>query len=221
MSTSRIPRVLAVLAIALAAPTAVAQTPVCITGMLEPLAGATICMQGETHRLAGTAVFLRSSLLDLRPYNGQVVRVTGSEIGLLCRVVDVVTVSPPPAQLTSCGSPMPGCPLRLRVGPSTLGQWALFGAFSSDFLPLGCTPPNGIDGTILLGQPTFALASGLLTGTGGDHTIQIPAVPALAGVRVWFQGARQDIAPVGPAQLTNVVEMQLVPFMPVCAPVNC
>lgn len=207
--------------LALAASVAVAQRPFCITGVVEPVVSATVCMQGETHRIAGTGVYLRSSLVNLAPYVGQVVRVTGSDIGLTCRVVDVFTVSAPPAQLTGCGTPMPGCPIRLRVGPASLGQWALFGSFTSGFVPLGCSPPDGIDGTILLGLPTFALASGLLTGTGGEHTIQIPAVPALAGVRVWFQGARQDLGPVGPPQLTNVVEMQLVPFMPVCGPVNC
>lgn len=212
-------RSLAVLA--LAASAALAQRPFCITGVVEPVGGFTTCMQGETHRIAGTSVFLRSATVNLGSYVGQLVRVTGSDIGITCRVVDVATVSNPPALLTGCGTPMPGCPIRLRVGPSSLGQWALFGSFTSGFVPLGCTPPDGIDGTILLGQPTFALASGLLTGTGGEHTIQIPAVPALAGVRVWFQGARQDIGPVGPPLLTNVVEMQLVPFMPVCGPVNC
>lgn len=212
----------ALAALAFLGSVAVAQSPLCITGVVEAVGGFTICMQGETHRIAGTRVYLRSALVNLNQHVGQLVHITGSDIGITCRVVDVFTVSAPRALLTGCGTPMPGCPYRLRVGPAALGQWALFGAFTDGFVPVGCTPPDSIDGTILLGQPTFALASGLLTGTGsGDHTIQIPAVPALAGVRVWFQGARQDIGPVGPPQLTNVVEILMVPFMPVCGPVNC
>ncbi|GAB4140301.1 MAG: hypothetical protein Fur0037_06780 [Planctomycetota bacterium] len=200
---------------------AAAQTPVCITGIVQPVGGPTICMQGETHLLEGTGVFLRSSAVDLNRWVGQMVRIEGVDIGLLCHVLDVARVGNALAVMQHCGTPMPGCTIKLKIGPGGLGRWAMFASFSPGFTPLGCSPPGfQIDGTLLLRGPTL-LAMGLFTGPWGEVLVPIPPNPALQGLRIRFQGARQDIGPVGPIQFSNGETITIAPFMPPCGGVNC
>jgi hypothetical protein len=206
---------------ALLATAAAAQTPVCVSGVVLPVGGPTICMQGETHILEGTRVYLRSATVDLTRWVGQLVRVEGTDIGLVCNVIDVAQVTNAHAVLRHCGTPMPGCTIKLQVGPGALGQWALFASFAPGFLPLGCAPPGfTLDGTLLLQSPTV-LAIGMFPGPWGELLVPIPSTPALQGLRVWFQGARRDIGPIGPAQLTNSEVITIVPFMPPCGGINC
>ncbi len=199
-----------------------AQGSVCLTGEVVPVGGPTICMQGETHRIQHTRVFLKSSVLDLNRFNGMVVRISGRGIGVTCTVIDVVDVQLPRAVLTRCGSPSPGCPIKLKLCPGGLGRWWLWGSFSGPgYLPIGCVPPDFIDGTVLLGLPAITIVHGTVIGLCGEYILRIPNDPSLVGVRAWFQAARQDIGPVGPITISNVEFLQLAPFMPPCAPINC
>lgn len=205
----------------LLAASAVAQPQVCATGIVEPVGGPTICMQGETHRLADTSLYLKSQMLDLNAFVGQLVRVVGADVGVTCRVLEVTQVTPPHAVLRWCGSPMPGCPIRLQVGPGALGYWWLFGAFGPGYLPVGCGGLEWIDGTAFLQLPPVAVAQGFFTGPWGEYVLQLPPNPSLVGAQVWFQGLRQDVGPVGPMQLTNVETFTITPFLPPCAGINC
>ena len=193
---------------------------ICVTGVLEP-SGFTICMQGETHHLADTPVFLRSNTINLNAFLGQNVRVEGTDIGLLCRVLDVTSATPAGATLELCGTPMPGCSIKLKVGPGAIGQWALAASFGSGFLPLGCAPPDMLDGTWLLGTPAVTLVVAPFTGPFGEYIWPLPNDPSLQGIQLMFQGARQDFGPIGPIQFTNVLPVQLIPFMPPCGSINC
>jgi hypothetical protein len=202
--------------------TAAAQSPVCASGVVRPVTGPTICMQGETHMLADTRLYLRSATIDLNRYNNQLVRIEGTDIGVTCRVVAVSAVYDAPAVLRHCGTPMPGCPIKLQVGPGALGRWALFASFGQGVLPLGCAPPGfWLDGTFFLAVPAETLSLGFFGGAWGEYTIPIPAIMSLAGMRLWFQGARQDIGPIGPVQFTNAEQITVVPFMPPCGGINC
>lgn len=192
---------------------------VCLNGVLEPVGGPTICQQGETHLVAGTRVYLRSRTVDLNRWNGQLVRIEGNDISVTCRVLEVTQVTPPTAVLRWCGSPSTGCPVKLTVGPGAIGQWLLFGAFQQGYQPLGCVFP--VDGTLLLGGTIATVNGGMFGGPSGDTVIFIPLSPALVGMRVLFQGARQDIGPLGPPQLTNLELLVLSPFMPPCQPLGC
>lgn len=198
-----------------------AQSPICVSGVVQPVTFPTICIQGETHFLAGTSVFLRSNVVPLAQFVGQNVRVQGTDIGLVCRVLDVAAIAPAPAQLESCGTPMPSCQLRFKVTPGALGQYGVFGSLGSGFAPLGCAPPDGLDGTLLLGAPVHVFVVGLFSGPIGDYVWQLPNTPAIQGVQVWIQAARQDIGPVGPIQFSNVLRFVIAPFMPVCGSINC
>lgn len=205
---------------ALLAPPVPAQGPVCVTGRVVPV-GPTICQQGETHMLECARVFLRSSSVNLARYNGQIVRIEGRDIGLLCTVLDVNRVTPAPATLIRCGSPSPGCPIKLKVCPGAIGRWWLFGSFRPGFRPVDCQGMRFFaDGSLLLGVPGVTLVSGMPLGTCGELTINIPADPALTGLQAWFQGVRQDIGPVGPLQLTNAECVTLLPMRP-CSVPNC
>lgn len=210
-----------VLSTVLFAAAVAAQSPVCATGVVQPVTGPTICMQGETHTLLGTQVMLRSQLVNLQQYVGQLVRVEGPDIGVTCRVLDVAAVTPARATLVSCGTPMPGCPMKFKVGPGAIGRYALVVSFRAGYQPFGCAPPDWIDGTLLLGSPAITLVVAMFPGPSGDYVWQIPNSPSLVGTRLWFQGARQDIGPVGPVELTNTVPVVLSPFMPPCGGIGC
>jgi hypothetical protein len=200
---------------------ALAQNPVCATGVIEPVTGPTICMQGETHLLAGTRLYLRSRAVDLNRYLGQLVRVEGPDIGVTCNILEVTAVTNPHAILNWCGTAMPGCPIKLQVGPGAIGRWALFGSFGPGYLPLGCGGIEWIDGTVFMLLPAVSLGGGMFPGPWGEIVLPIPPSMSLVGTRVWFQGARQDIGPVGPVQLTNVQLITITPFMPPCGSINC
>jgi hypothetical protein len=197
-----------------------AQAQVCVTGRVTPVGGPTICQQGETHYLECTRVFLRSNLLDLNRFNGQIVRITGRDIGVTCRVLDVARVDPPPATLEWCGSPSTCCPVKFKVCPGGLGQAWLFLSTAPDYQPLGCGNTL-LGGTLLIAPPLIEVWSGMLTAGCGEVTIPIPCNNSLVGLQVWLQGARRDIGPIGPLWLTNAVCFRIAPFLPPCAPTGC
>jgi hypothetical protein len=195
---------------------------VCVSGEVQPLGGPTICQQGETHFLVGTGVMLRGNGVALDPHVGTIVTVSGPDIGLLCHVIDVTqVVTPAPVISVSCGSPVPGCPLRVATQGPGLGLGLLAIGVGSAFQPLGCNGgPGTLDGTVLLG--TFELLVVGQTQTGRvDTTLVIPSNQALVGVTVGFQGAHMTTGRQGPVRLSNLVEVTIVPFMPPCMPVNC
>ncbi|HEX6812856.1 MAG TPA: hypothetical protein VF384_14615 [Planctomycetota bacterium] len=210
-----------ILAMASFAAFAATQSQVCVSGVVQPVTSPTICMQGETHYLAGTSLFLRSTVVPLAQFVGQNVRVQGPDIGLVCRVLDVTAIFPAPARLESCGTPMPGCSMRFKLTPGAIGQYGLFGSLGPGFAPLGCAPPDVFDGSLLLGWPLHTFVIALFTGPAGDYVWPLPNTPAIQGVQVWMQGARQDIGPIGPIQFTNLVRFTIVPFMPPCGGINC
>lgn len=206
--------------------TALQAQDICVTGELQPVPGPTICQQGETHMLVGTgtnAVFLRSNSVNLQASVGNIVTVVGQDIGLLCRVLDVTSVvDPAPVVTVSCGSPSPGCPIRVATQGPGLGFAMLAIAFDSGFTPLGCgTLPGELSGTVMLGNVAELLLAGQ-TSTGRiDSTLAIPSDNALIGTNVGFQGAHLTLGRVGPLRLSNIVWVQLAPFLPPCAPLNC
>lgn len=203
-------------------PAQIGTATVCITGRVLPVSGPTICMQGETHYLECTRVFLRSLAIDLTRLEGRLVRLVGRDIGVTCRVLEVVAAMPPIATLATCGTPSIGCPIKLKVCPGGLGLFWTFVALRPGFHPLGCGGlPGGFEGTVLLGQPAVTNGSGPLGAGCGEVIQRIPTDPNLVGLDVWFQGARVDIGPVGPFQLTNVECIRIGPPGPPCALPNC
>lgn len=195
-----------------------AQARVCVTGRITPVGGPTICMQGESHYLESTGIYLKSRVVDLSRYNGKVVEIVGRDVGVTCRVIEVEQVLLARATLEWCGSGSTGCPVKFRVCPGGLGYGWLFWSVTQGYLPLGCSPPNFIDGTVLLGPPIVPLWEGWLISGCAEITVQIPWDNSLVGFRVWLQAVRMDIGPVGPLILSNAVSFQIAPFMPPCAP---
>jgi hypothetical protein len=196
-----------------------AQSDVCITGLLVPDSGPSICTQRFTHALADTGVRLVSRSLDLNAHNGRLVKVVGREVGVTCRILEVsAVIDPPPATLTLCGTPQSSCPVKLELCPIGMGQGWLFLGLQPDFAPLACGQ-GFLDGTLLLQSPIALTAFG--AGGCGELLLTIPLAHSLQGLQLWFQGARRDIGPIGPLQLTNVVTFRITPFMPPCGPTNC
>ena len=139
-------------ALAAIAPPANAQGSVCMNGLLQPVLPPSC--GAATHRFECGNVELRSSAVVLDDYVGQLVRVTGVDVGTACPLLDVATIEPARTTLDLCGSPVLGCPIELTVCPVLQGVWALWVSTSPGFYPLGCARiPNGVDGTIGLGLP--------------------------------------------------------------------
>lgn len=206
---------------ALLAATAVAQGEVCVSGRVAPVTGPTICMQGETHFLENTRVFLKSSTVNLGQWVGQLVRVRGADVGVTCRVIEVREIGLALAALSWCGSSSPSCRLKLTMCPGGLGRWWLWAAFAPGYLPVDCAGPGSIDGTVLIGGLAVNLVFGQMIGACGEYSLSVPNDPSLIGLQVWFQGARQDVGPLGPIYISNVEVITLRPLLPPCAPTNC
>jgi hypothetical protein len=195
------------------------------TGVIQPASLATFC-QEETHYLtcsastpaAPTGLLLKSSTLDLSLWEGQNAVFTAVPRGVECEIWDVIDVHvPPPATLVVCGAPVPGCEMRLRVGPSgVLGQYWLYVSLAPGFVPI-----NPVKGTLLIAEPLIFVASGSTAGLDATVDFTLPTMPLLTGLSLWFQGARRDIGPIGPVQLTNAVCLTILGPSPPCHSIDC
>jgi len=208
----------------LLAPAGVAQ--VRFTGVVQPATLPSIC-QEETHFLTCTGptpgfpsgVLLKSTTLDLDAFVGKNTRFLAWPRGVECPIYDVFDAGPPTSTLVSCGAPVPGCPMRFRVGPTgVLGRFWLWMGLGPNFLPV-----NAISGTWQLGTPFFLLGSGFTVGTPSETAVDIviPFDTALTGLNLWVQGARQDIGPIGPIELSNSLCFKILGPSPPCIEIDC
>ena len=186
------------------------------TGTLVPDTLPSICQEGS-HRLACNGARIKSTSLDLEQLEGKLMKFEAVLAGVECDIWNVLSATPASATLVSCGTPIPGCPVRFRVGPTgVIGQYFLFGAVDSAFVPLGPTL-----GTQLIELPGFFLGSGPTFGDGSAVDVAIPNDLGLVGLDLWFQGGRFDIGPVGPIELTNAVCFTIGPPLPPCFNPDC
>jgi hypothetical protein len=210
-----------VLAVLLLGSVAIAQSaapkPVSVTGLIVPTPGpVSICQQNETHRIACTDVFLKSSTIDLHPWVGKIATVIGKDVGVTCTVVDVTAIQSPAATLSMCGAPNLACPIKVQICPSgAIGIYGIFAAADSAFVPV-----NLYTGSFLLSFPFVELAQGIQQFPRSGFQVQIPMTPALVGVEVHLQGFLQDIGPVSPPVLTNPICFTIGAFS-MCMPIQC
>ena len=175
-----------------------------------------LCQEG-THRLDCHGLRLASSTFDLTALEGQLLRFGVVQRGVLCDVYEVVEVGVATATLEWCGTPSPGCPVRLRVGPTgVIGAWSLWAAAGPAFFPL-----DEVTGSVLVQPPALFLGSGLTFGEEAYFEASVPDDPALVGAPLWFQGTRHDIGPVGPLELTNVECFTILPAKLPCLLPDC
>jgi hypothetical protein len=223
----RIQRLLtACLAAALVAPALGAQKANFI-GTLAPAELASFC-QEETHYLecsfpdpfVPTGVLLKSSTLDLSRFEGKRYEFEAFLRGVECPIWNVTSATPATASLTVCGSATPGCPMRLRVGPTgVIGQYLLFLAFAPDFVPI---PPGiGIEGTVLVAPPAVLIGAGPTVGDAAAVDLVIPPDVSFTGVSIWFQGMRRHVGPVGPWEMTDAACFTITGPSPPCHLPNC
>lgn len=208
---------------ALIAPALSAQ--VTFTGVIEKATLASFC-QEESHFLtctgfspsSPTGVLLKSSTLDLDKFEGKVTRFRAFPRGVECNIYDVFEAQiPAPATLAVCGNPVPGCPMRLRVGPTgVIGNYFLFLSTQPAFIPLDDTL-----GTLLIAPPLYFVGAGQTFGPTAAFDFTLPSNPNLSGKSLWYQGVRQDIGPVGPPMLTNAICFTILGPSPPCFLPNC
>ena len=209
-----------------AAPAGTASKPTAVTGVVRPVDVAppsTCTTPSHTLECSDGAVFLSSTTVDLYAYVGQNVKAYG-QTSAGCPVVDVESVeTPPPVTLAICGTGGFGCPVRLRSGPGGPAQHLLLVSLGPGFVPL-----SQVKGSLLLGQPFFRIATVASTeaGPGVAFNFTIPSVPALAGVRLYFQTARAGLSVTtfdvpSPLGLSNAVCLDIVGLTIDCAQPDC
>ena len=194
--------------------------PLVVTGVVQPVPGPTICMQGETHLLDCTQVFLRSNAIDLNALVGQNVRLTGLDIGVTCTVIEVIASAPANPTLEWCGTPAPGCSVKFKLCPGMIAAAGLFVSTAPGFLPI-FLPLNGTPEAVLLSFPVTPIPVAPSPSGCFDVTVPIPPLLSLVGAAFWLQGARMDIGPAGPMQLSNAVCLTILPPSPFCAVPGC
>jgi hypothetical protein len=107
-----------------------------VTGAIAPQTLPSFC-QEESHYLLCNGIFMKSSSLDLGAYEQGLWTFHAVMRGVECPMLDVVAVEKPIATLLQCGSPVPECPMRLRIDTQGLPQaYFLIGSASSAFTPL-------------------------------------------------------------------------------------
>jgi len=197
-------------------PTGLAHAQVTFTAILEKATVPSIC-QEETHVVACNGTKLKSTTLDLNGYLGKPYRFTAVPAGVTCLIWNVTSVGPAEATLTHCGSAVPGCPMRLVVGPTgPLGQWFLWYSTTSAFQPL-----DPVSGTLMLGPPYLFAGTGYSAGTSTSFDFVMPSLPALVGLEIFAQGANMAIGPAGPLHLSNPTCFSILPPMPPCIQPGC
>lgn len=214
-------RMLLALALLSLAPVAGAQT-ITFTAAIEPATGFSIC-QEESHyvpcTIGGPSVMngqlLKSSVINLTPFEGVVTTFTAVSRGVTCQMYDVQSAQPAVADLVTCGTAAPGCTVRMRVGPSGgVGQWILFRSPTPTFAPLAA-----LGGTLQIGPPLIFVGAGNTSGPTAFLDILIPNDLGLVGLTQFFQGASRSTSPVTPWQLTNSVCVQIgSPTVPCVTP---
>lgn len=202
----------------------IAEQPTSFTGVVRAVdfdEQSIICAP-PTHELecANGTFFLISTTLDLDKSIGKNVKLTGVNIGSGCPTWDISSVEdPPPAILTFCGSPTPGCPIRLSSAPGGISQHFLLVSLGP-----GLYSKSVVAGSLLLGNPWLILdsATGALPAEGAAFDFSLPGDAALVGLSVYFQAIRRDVGPVGPFQFTNAVCITLTGPSPPCVdPLGC
>ena len=198
----------------LAAPSA-AQTAT-FTANIEPATLASFC-QEETHFVSCNGTLLRSLVLDLDKYVGKPWEFTATLAGVECPIWYITKAVPAKGTLVYCGNAVPGCPIRMRVGPTgVIGQWYLWYSATPDFLPI-----DPVLGTAMLGGNIKFLATGNTFGATATYDTTVPNAPGLVGLNIYAQGARRDVGPIGPFTLTNPVCFKILGPSPPCILPGC
>ncbi|RKY21342.1 MAG: hypothetical protein DRQ55_04625 [Planctomycetota bacterium] len=201
----------------------VAPKPLSVTGVVElvPSPLSSILCAPPEYRLAcsGGVFFIQSGSVDLSALLGQNVKLVATQIDPACPLFEVTSVvSPPPVFLELCGTPAVGCPVRLRSGPGGISQHLLWASGSPGLFPFSVKR-----GSLLLGMPFFALASGVGGGVEGlAFEFVLPSDPTLVGLPLWVQNARRDVGPItGPFILGNAVCFSILPGAVPCVMPDC
>lgn len=202
-------------------PLAAAQSEVVMNARVEALSSPGSC-PGIEYGVEHSDVLLQEAPgVDLGESVGELVHLSGHlSVDPLCTVPVIVveSVSFANSTLDSCGTPAPGCAMRLRIGPNGLGVWSLwFSIEPQGFLDLG-----PLTGVWLLNRPIFLLDAGFFAGVdSGIVDINVPPNPNLVGLTVSFQGMTNSIGPVGPLMLTNPRRVTIVPATVPCVQPDC
>lgn len=188
-----------------------------MNGRIEKINTVTIC-PGYQYGVEGTGILVQSDL-DLAAIEGETLLLVGAEVNdVTCpqgTIIQVDSTQPPTATLELCGTPRPGCPLRLQVGPPTISFQFLFAAAGNPgFQNLGAS------GVLTLTGPIVFL--GVSDSPLGIFDVPIPG-SAPVGLPLNFQGFHLDVGPIqGPGSFSNPISVILQPQGPLCVdPTSC
>ena len=177
------------------------QSEVSITGRIVKAGGFGVCMQGETHMIEFTDVYLKSLTTDLTAFEGQIYSVCGKPVGVTCNVLDVSKVAIPVSQIKWNGTPKPGGVVDLVAGGAP-GTAVFMLSPGQDFLPIS---PYG---TFLLDP--LAFKSVAVIPVFQTLSIPIPNEPWLAGIEVYGQAIGLPATGDPLAALTNLIHIEIL-----------
>lgn len=195
-----------VVLIAASAPTADAQAcvgsgEVSVTGRIVKAGGFGICMQGETHRIEFTDIYLLSTTIDLTAYENQIHTVCAKPIGVTCNVLNVSKASIPVSQIKWNGVPKPGSTLNFVAG-GVPGTAVFMLSPGQSYLPLS---PYG---TFLLDPVAFKSVA--VVPVYQSFSIPIPNDSTLAGLDIYGQAVGLPATGNPLASLTNLIYFQIL-----------
>ena len=189
---------------------------VTFTAEIEPATLASFC-QEETHFISCNGSLLRSTVLNLDKYVGKPYEFTATLAGVECPIWYITAAVPAKGTLTFCGNAVPGCPIRMRVGPTgVIGEWMLWYSTQAAFAPI-----DPIFGTVMIGPPYEFLGAGLTFGPTAAFDAVVPQSPGITGLKVFAQGIRRDIGKIGPWTLTNPECFTILGPSPPCILPGC
>lgn len=195
-----------VVVFAASAPTADAQVcaasgEISVTGRIVKAGSLGICMQGETHMIEFTDIYLKSSAIDLSAFGNQIYTVCAKPVGVTCIVLDVSKVSIPVSQIKWGGEPKPGSTLSFKAG-GVPGTAVFMLSPGQSFVPLA---PYG---SFLLNPGVFQ--SFAVVPVGQNVSVPIPNDVTLTGLDIYGQAIGLPASGSPLATLTNLTYFQIL-----------
>ena len=207
---------LALAALAAAAPLASAQLPVSITGRVEAVPVPPACAPVATHRIADADVFLISDVVDLDALLFFNQRLEGLDLGAACPLIDVTSAQPSSYTLGVCNNSAVGCTVTLDQCPSPAsGAFVIAASPQTGYLPISVPV-----GTLLLDFANLVtIATGAQTAVCQSTPLTLAAPFSAIGLQVFFQAV--TVPPAGDPLLSNLHALTLLSPVVPCTNFAC
>lgn len=172
-----------------------------VTGRIVTASDLGSCMQGDTHMIEFTDVYLQSQTIDLGALEGLIQTVCGTPVGDACNVLEVIEATNPVSQIKWGGMPQPGAVLNLVAGGDP-GLAIFMLSPGTSYLPLD---PYGTFHLNPAAVQTVAVAP-----VYEMFSLTIPSDASLVGLDVYCQAVALPTSGNPLAALSNPLYLQIL-----------